>query len=116
MNQGYTFESETDTEVVVHLIDTYLKPGVSLLDAVNQSTKVLRGAYALGVIAKDDPNVLIAVREGSPLVLGLGIGEYFIGSDIQALLPVTNRFIYLENGDSVKMTLQGYEVFDAEGN
>lgn len=116
IEQGYQFTSETDTEVVVHLIDTYLKPGVSLLDAVNQATKVLRGAYALGVIAKDDPNVLIAVREGSPLVLGLGIGEYFIGSDIQALLPVTNRFIYLENGDSVKMTLEGYEIFDADGN
>ena len=116
IKQGYVFTSETDTEVVVHLIDTYLKPGVSLLDAVNQATKVLRGAYALGVIVKDDPNVLIAVREGSPLVLGLGIGEYFIGSDIQALLPVTNRFIYLENGDSVKMTLEGYEIFDADTN
>jgi glucosamine--fructose-6-phosphate aminotransferase (isomerizing) len=116
IDKGYQFTSETDTEVVVHLIDTYLKPGVSLLDAVNETTKVLRGAYALGVIAKDDPDVLIAVREGSPLVLGLGIGEYFIGSDIQALLPVTNRFIYLENGDSVKMTLDGYEIFDADRN
>ena len=112
---GYSFESETDTEVVVHLIDTLLKPGVSLLDAVNQATKKLRGAYALGVIANDDPDHLIAVRQGSPLVLGLGIGEYFIGSDIQALLPVTNRFIYLENGDSVDMTLSGYTIFDESG-
>ena len=115
ISKGYEFTSETDTEVVVHLIESYLKPGVSLLEAVNQSTKVLRGAYALGVIAKDDPTSLVAVREGSPLVLGLGIGEYFIGSDIQALLPVTNRFIYLENGDSVKMTLDGYEIFNADG-
>ena len=112
---GYRFESETDTEVVVHLIDTLLKPGVSLLDAVNQATKRLRGAYALGVIANDDPEHLIAVRQGSPLVLGLGIGEYFIGSDIQALLPVTNRFIYLENGDSVDMTLSGFTIFDESG-
>ncbi|PWQ94531.1 glutamine--fructose-6-phosphate transaminase (isomerizing) [Leucothrix arctica] len=112
---GYNFESETDTEVVVHLIDTLLKPGVSLLEAVNQATKKLRGAYALGVIANDDPEHLIAVRQGSPLVLGLGIGEYFIGSDIQALLPVTNRFIYLENGDSVDMTLAGFTIFDESG-
>lgn len=114
--KGYEFSSETDTEVVVHLIDTYLTPGVSLLAAVNLATKVLRGAYALGVIAKADPGSLVAVRQGSPLVLGLGIGEYFVGSDIQALLPVTNRFIYLENGDSVNMTLDGYKVFDVDGN
>lgn len=113
--KGYQFSSETDTEVVVHLIDTYLKSGTSLLDAVNMATKDLRGAYALGVISKEDPDTLIAVREGSPLVLGLGIDEYFVGSDIQALLPVTNRFIYLENGDSVKMTLSGYEIYDAAG-
>jgi len=116
IDKGYKFESETDTEVVVHLIDSYLKPGTSLLDAVNQATKDLTGAYALGVISQDEPDVLIAVREGSPLVLGLGIDEYFVGSDIQALLPVTNRFIYLENGDSVKMSLLGYEIYDAAGN
>ncbi|RVU85437.1 glutamine--fructose-6-phosphate transaminase (isomerizing) [Leucothrix sargassi] len=112
---GYKFESETDTEVVVHLIEHLLTPGVSLLDAVNLATKKLRGAYALGVIANDDPEHLIAVRQGSPLVLGLGIGEFFIGSDIQALLPVTNRFIYLENGDSVDMTLKGYTIYDESG-
>jgi len=116
ITKGYQFTSQTDTEVVVHLIDTYLKPGTSLLDAVRLATNDLRGAYALGVISKEDPNTLIAVREGSPLVLGLGIGEHFIGSDIQALLPVTNRFIYLENGDSVKMTLSGYEIYDLEDN
>ena len=116
IEKGYQFTSETDTEVVVHLIDTYLKPGSSLLDAVNSATSDLRGAYALGVIAKGDPDTLVAVRQGSPLVLGLGIDEYFVGSDIQALLPVTNRFIYLENGDSVKMSLSGYEIYDENGN
>ena len=116
IERGYQFASETDTEVVVHLIDSYLKPGVSLLDAVNSATKELRGAYALGVISSEEPDCLVAVREGSPLVLGLGIDEYFVGSDIQALLPVTNRFIYLENGDSVKMTLNGYEIYDLAGN
>ncbi len=113
--KGYQFTSETDTEVVVHLIDTYLKAGTSLLDAVNSATNDLRGAYALGVISKEDPDTLVAVRQGSPLVLGLGIDEYFVGSDIQALLPVTNRFIYLENGDSVKMSLSGYEIYDLNG-
>ena len=87
-----------------------------MLEAVKLATQDLRGAYALGVIAQEEPDVLIAVREGSPLVLGLGIDEYFVGSDIQALLPVTNRFIYLENGDSVKMTINGYEIFDVAGN
>ena len=116
IGKGYQFTSETDTEVVVHLIDTYLKGDISLLDAVNSATNDLRGAYALGVIAKEDPDTLVAVRQGSPLVLGLGIDEYFVGSDIQALLPVTNRFIYLENGDSVKMSLSGYEIYDLNGN
>lgn len=115
-SKGYRFDSDTDTEVVVHLIDTFLETGVTLLEAVNLATKELRGAYALGVISKDDPDHLIAVRQGSPLVLGLGIGEYFIGSDIQALLPVTNRFIYLENGDSVEMGRGGFKVFDEAGN
>ena len=115
-DKGYVFESETDTEVVVHLIESYLTPGVSLLDAVRKATTELTGAYALGVIAQDDPDHLIAVRQGSPLVLGLGIGEHFIGSDIQALLPVTNRFIYLENGDSVEMGRGGFKIFDAAGD
>lgn len=115
ISRGYAFESETDTEVVVHLIDTFLEEGVTLLEAVNLATKELRGAYALGVISKADPDHLIAVRQGSPLVLGVGIGEYFVGSDIQALLPVTNRFIYLENGDSVELGRGGYKVFDAAG-
>ncbi|WP_022950337.1 glutamine--fructose-6-phosphate transaminase (isomerizing) [Leucothrix mucor] len=115
-DKGYVFESETDTEVVVHLIESYLTPGVSLLDAVRKATTELTGAYALGVIAQDDPDHLIAVRQGSPLVLGLGIGEHFIGSDIQALLPVTNRFIYLENGDSVEMGRGGFKIFDAAGH
>lgn len=115
MSRGYEFGSDTDTEVVVHLIDTFLDENTSLLEAVSLATKELRGAYALGVISKADPDQLIAVRQGSPLVLGLGIGEYFIGSDIQALLPVTNRFIYLENGDSVEMGRGGYKIFDESG-
>ena len=115
ISRGYKFDSDTDTEVVVHLIDTFFGSDTTLLEAVNLATKELRGAYALGVISKDDPDHLIAVRQGSPLVLGIGIGEYFIGSDIQAMLPVTNRFIYLENGDSVEMGRGGFKVFDEFG-
>ncbi|PID45701.1 MAG: glutamine--fructose-6-phosphate transaminase (isomerizing) [Proteobacteria bacterium] len=113
--RGYQFHSETDTETVVHLIDTFLQDGTSLLEAVHLATKKLRGAYALGVISKEAPDRLIAVRQGSPLVLGIGVGEFFIGSDIQALLPVTSRFIYLENGDSVEIACDGYKIFDASG-
>ena len=115
ISRGYQFNSDTDTEVVVHLIDAFLGADTTLLEAVNLATKELRGAYALGVISRDAPDHLIAVRQGSPLVLGVGIGEYFIGSDIQAMLPVTNRFIYLENGDSVEMSRDGFQIFDESG-
>ena len=99
ISQGYTFESETDTEVVVHLIESYLNGDNSLLDATKKALKELTGAYALGVISSKNPDVLITARQGSPLVIGLGLGENFIASDVQALLPVTSRFMYLENGD-----------------
>jgi len=113
--KGYQFESETDTEVVVHLIEETLKTESSLLDAVKAATKQLRGAYALGVISPDEPDTLIATRKGSPLIVGLGLGENFIGSDVQAMLPVTNRFIYLENGDFVKLSRHHVEIYDING-
>jgi glucosamine--fructose-6-phosphate aminotransferase (isomerizing) len=99
IEQGYTFESETDTEVIVHLIESYLTDDTSLLEATKKTIKKLSGAYALGVISIVNPDVLITARQGSPLVIGVGLGENFIASDVQALLPVTSRFIYLENGD-----------------
>ena len=115
ISKGYHFESETDTEVVAHLIEETLKTESSLFDAVKVATKQLRGAYALGVISPDEPDTLIATRKGSPLIVGLGLGENFIGSDVQAMLPVTNRFIYLENGDFVKLSRHTVEIFDTEG-
>ncbi|RTZ66489.1 MAG: glutamine--fructose-6-phosphate transaminase (isomerizing) [Aquificaceae bacterium] len=115
ISKGYHFESETDTEVVAHLIEETLKTESSLFDAVKAATKQLRGAYALGVISPDEPDTLIATRKGSPLIVGLGLGENFIGSDVQAMLPVTNRFIYLENGDFVKLSRHSVEIFDTEG-
>ncbi len=114
-SQGYEFESETDTEVVVHLIESHLKDGAGLVDAVKASLKQLEGAYALGVISSDEPDVLVCARQGSPLLIGVGVGEHFIGSDVQALLPVTSSFMYLENGDIAVLTQKTVKIEDFEG-
>jgi glucosamine--fructose-6-phosphate aminotransferase (isomerizing) len=90
---GFSFTSETDTEVAAHQIEHYLKQEGDLLAAVKLAAADFEGAYALGVISNSDKNRLIASRRGSPLVIGVGIGEYFIASDAAALLPVTRRFI-----------------------
>ena len=108
---GYVFTSQTDTEVVAHLVHDALKSTSSLLEAVQSVVPQLKGAYALGIIHTDYPNELITVREGSPLVIGVGIGENFISSDQLALLPITNRFIYLEEGDIARLTRNKIEVF-----
>ena len=108
---GYVFTSQTDTEVVAHLVHDALKSTSDLLKAVEQVVPQLKGAYALGIVHTDHPDQLIAVREGSPLVIGVGIGENFISSDQLALLPVTNRFIYLEEGDIVRLTRDSIEIF-----
>jgi len=108
---GYVFTSQTDTEVIAHLINDALKTTPSLLAAVQQVIPLLKGAYALGIIHTDHPDELITVREGSPLVIGVGIGENFISSDQLALLPITNRFIYLEEGDIARLTRNTIEIF-----
>ncbi|MBS9780170.1 MAG: hypothetical protein KGV51_06030 [Moraxellaceae bacterium] len=115
IEQGYQFTSETDTEVVAHLIHHAHQTTDNLLQAVAKIVPKLHGAFALGVIDTNNPDELIAVRLGSPLVLGVGIGENFIASDQLALLPVTNRFIYLEEGDIARLTRKEIEIF-AEGN
>lgn len=112
---GYVFESETDTEVVAHLIHQKLQSGKSLLAAVKETTKKLRGAYALGVISLDNPDQIIAAREGSPLVLGVGLGENFIASDQLALLPVTTRFIFLEEGDIAEISRKKIRIENRDG-
>jgi glucosamine--fructose-6-phosphate aminotransferase (isomerizing) len=111
---GYEFTSETDTEVVVHEINHALETAGGLLDAVKQTVKKLEGAYALGIISTADPDLLIACRKGSPLVIGVGIGEYFIASDVAALLPVTQRFIFLEDGDIATLKTDRLVIYDAE--
>lgn len=113
--QGYIFTSETDTEVIVHQIYHHLEQGKDLLAAVQATVEELHGAYALGVVSKTEPGRLVVARRGSPLVVGLGIGENFIASDVAALLPVTQRFMFLEDGDVAVLTTDGVEVFERSG-
>jgi len=110
---GYEFTSETDTEVVVNQVHHHMKRGQDLLGAVMDTVQELDGAYALGVIATSEPNRLIAARRGSPLVIGVGIGEHFIASDVFALLPVTQRFIFLEDGDVADIGRETITIYDA---
>ena len=112
---GYEFTSDTDTEVAVNQIHQFLVAGVDLLYAVQKTARILTGAFALGVVAKNQPDRLIAARRGSPLVIGLGIGENFIASDVFALLPVTQRFIFLEDGDVAEITRTHITIFDVDG-
>ncbi|WP_416138615.1 glutamine--fructose-6-phosphate transaminase (isomerizing) [Halomonas sp. HK25] len=113
---GYAFTSETDTEVVAHLLERESREAGDLLAAVRRVLARLDGAYALGVVSADEPDVIVGARKGSPLVVGVGIGEAFLGSDPLALLQVTDRFIYLEEGDMVRLSAAGrIEVFDATG-
>jgi glucosamine--fructose-6-phosphate aminotransferase (isomerizing) len=112
--KGYEFASETDSETVAHLIDAYHTDGLDLLDAVRSAVKRLEGAYAIGVIHKDDPTRIIATRAGSPLVVGKGIGENFIASDVLALKPVTDRFIFLEEGDLVEIRADSISVWNVD--
>ncbi|WHI51284.1 glutamine--fructose-6-phosphate transaminase (isomerizing) [Microbulbifer sp. MLAF003] len=114
-DKGYKFASDTDTEVVVHLIHSLSKDGHSLVDAVAKATQMLEGAYALAVISSEEPEVMACARYGSPLVLGVGIEENFIASDPMALRQVTDRFIFLEEGDVAEVRRSGISVRDRQG-
>ncbi len=113
--EGYVFTSQTDTEVVAHLIQHELVREPDFLQAVKNTVRQLDGAYALGIVRAGEPHRVIAVRRGSPLVVGLGIGENFIGSDQLALLPVTNRFIYLDEGDIADVSREAVVIYDEAG-
>lgn len=114
--QGYKFLSQTDTEVVVHLLDSIISQGNDLLSAVKIAVAQLDGAYGLAAISIDQPDTIICARSGSPLVIGVGIGENFIASDQLALRQVTDRFVYLEEGDIAVITPQSYDIIDSQHN
>ena len=112
---GYQFESETDTEVIAHLIHSFLVQGADLLAAVQQATRELHGAYALAVVSRQEPGRLIAARMGCPLLVGLGDGENFIASDVSAILQATRKVIFLEEGDTAEISREAVQVFDETG-
>ncbi|AXU70204.1 TPA: glutamine--fructose-6-phosphate transaminase (isomerizing) [Clostridioides difficile] len=114
ISEGVKFESQTDTEVIAHLVDKYYEG--NLLDAVYKTISKLRGAYALGVICKEHGNELVAVRKDSPLVVGVGEGENFIASDIPALLKYTRDVYFLENGEVVHLKDENVTVYDSNRN
>jgi glucosamine--fructose-6-phosphate aminotransferase (isomerizing) len=113
--EGFAFTSETDTEVIAHLVQSRLRKGDSLLDAVLAGVRRLEGAYAIAVVSQTSPGHVVGARRGSPLVVGVGNGEHFLGSDVQALLKVTNRFVYLEEGDVVEITRERFSICTLEG-
>ena len=113
---GYEFLSDTDTEVMVHLIHQLRQQHKTLLASVQAAVKQFEGAFGTVVFDKDNSNEIIVARSGSPLVIGLGLGENFIASDQLALLPVTRSFIFLEEGDVARITRDTVEIFDADGN
>ena len=113
--KGYVFGSDTDTETIAHTVHEALKTGETLLRAVQSAVKEFHGAYGTVIMDKEDPSRVVVARSGSPLVIGLGLGENFIASDQMALLPVTRRFIFLEEGDVAEITRRSVAIFDKDG-
>ena len=114
-SRGYVFLSQTDTEVIAHLVEWEMRSTDSLLEAVKKAVKQLTGAYGMVVMDSRHPEHLVAARSGSPLVIGLGIGENFLASDQLALLSVTRRFIFLEEGDIAEITRRTVDIYDTYG-
>jgi glutamine---fructose-6-phosphate transaminase (isomerizing) len=113
--KGRLFASETDTEIIAHLIDELIKEGCSSLDAVRTALDKIKGSYALGIVIEGDTQSLIAARKESPLVIGLGQGEYFIASDVPPILPYTRDFIFMEDGEIAHLSPEGVKVFNLKG-
>ena len=115
LDEGYAFESETDTEVIANLVLSHVRDGKALFEAVQASVKELQGAYAIGVVHLDEPDRVVAARMGSPLVIGIGVGEHFLASDVAALIPVTQQFFIMEQGDLAEITRDQVRIVDASG-
>jgi glutamine---fructose-6-phosphate transaminase (isomerizing) len=115
-SNGYSFSSDTDTEVIVNQIHQSLSENNTLLNSVTSTLSMLKGAYALAVMGRDEPDRLIVARRGSPIVIGLGVRENFVASDVHALLAVTQRFIFLEDGDVAEVTRDDIVVYDETGS
>jgi len=113
---GYTFQSETDTEVIAHLLARHLKHGLSLEASVKAAREELVGAYGMAAISPHQPDVMVVARAGSPLVIGIADDEHLIASDVFALLPITQRFIFLEEGDVAVLSRKTIAIFDSENN
>src|SRR5580658_8803854 len=109
---GYSFTSETDTEVIAHRIHHHLGASADLFEAVRKTVAELQGAYALAVVCEADPECVVVAREGCPAVIGLGIDENFVASDVAALLPVTRRFMFLEEGDVAEIRRKSVKILD----
>jgi glucosamine--fructose-6-phosphate aminotransferase (isomerizing) len=115
INEGFQFASQTDTEVIAHMIERDQQSGLSLYESVKKTVARLHGAYAIVVISAREPGTLVGARLGSPLVVGYGEGENYFGSDVHALIPLTRNFSYLEEGDVAEVTLRGVRICDASG-
>ena len=114
-SRGYVFESQTDTEVIAHMVEWELRTSETLVEAVQKTAKQLEGAYGTVALDRKDPSRIVVARSGSPIVIGFGVGENFLASDQLALLSVTRRFMYLEEGDIAEITRREVTVFDAMG-
>ena len=115
LKNGFAFESDTDTEVVVHRIQFHLTKTQDLFKAVNLTVRELEGAYALALISKDEPDKMIVARSGCPVVIGIGVNENYVASDVAALLPVTNQFMFLEEDDIAIIEQQNITEIDVYG-
>ena len=113
--RGYEFTSQTDTEVIAHLVEWELRTSASLVEALQKTAKQLEGAYGTVAVDRKDPSRIVVARSGSPIVIGFGVGENFLASDQLALLSVTRRFMYLEEGDVAEVTRRDVTVFDVAG-
>lgn len=116
ISEGHEFKSDTDTEVIPHLLKDFMNEGLSLEEAMRETVKVIHGAYAIAAVCVDEPGKVVATRKDSPLIVGIGDGEFFVASDSPAILKYTNNIIYPERDEIVTLTMDGVNITDIEGN